>query len=76
MYEYYGIDWLAMILTFSGIYFLGNKERKGFIAMMLGNASWILIGILASSMAMIVANVVFIVMYLRGLLKWQKSQEG
>jgi len=28
MYEYYGIDWLAMILTFSGIYFLGNKDRK------------------------------------------------
>jgi hypothetical protein len=42
--------------------------------MMLGNASWILIDILASSMAMIVANIVFIVMYLRGLLKWKKAQ--
>ena len=37
--NYLGIDWLAMLLTFSGIYLLGNKQRNGFIAMMLGNTS-------------------------------------
>jgi hypothetical protein len=35
--RYLGLDWLAMGLTFAAIYLLGNKSRKGFIVMMIGN---------------------------------------
>jgi hypothetical protein len=40
MFQYLGLDWLAMVLTFSAIYLLGNKSRVGFLIMILGNVHW------------------------------------
>jgi hypothetical protein len=39
--NYYGIDWLAMLLTVLAIYLLGNKARYGFVLMILGNVCWV-----------------------------------
>jgi hypothetical protein len=36
MTQYFGIDWLAMCLTFGAIYLLGNRSRTGCIVMMSG----------------------------------------
>jgi len=68
--KYFGVDWLAMSLTFLAIYLLGNKSRNGFSLMMGGNACWVVIGLLSGSVAMVLANVVFLVMNLRAWLKW------
>ncbi|MEM9620290.1 MAG: PnuC protein [Pseudomonadota bacterium] len=68
--NYFAIDWLAMMLTFFAIYLLGNKSRHGFVLMMTGNGCWIVIGLLSSSLAMVVANTVFLVMNARAWLKW------
>ena len=51
--KYYGIDWLAMMLTFLAIWQMGNKNRIGFILMMSGNLAWASIGFLTGSYAMI-----------------------
>jgi len=45
MTDYLGLDWLAMVLTFSAIYLLGNKSRYGFVVMMIGNLCWAGIGV-------------------------------
>ena len=45
MTQYFGIDWLAMCLTFTAIYLLGNKSRYGFLIMMFGNLCWSAIGV-------------------------------
>ncbi|MDB9952012.1 hypothetical protein OAD57_01395 [Porticoccaceae bacterium] len=37
--QYYGVDWLAMILTFFAVWQIGNKNRTGFILMMGGNSA-------------------------------------
>lgn len=74
--KYFGIDWIAMLFTFAAIYCLGNKSRVGFIIMMLGNACWVVIGILTSSVAMVIANAVFFFMNARGWLKWSSSVES
>ena len=70
MTKYYGIDWIAMCLTFSAIYLLGNKSRWGFLVMMAGNLCWSAIGLWAHSFAMIIANVGFFSMNVRGYVKW------
>ena len=70
MSEYGGLDWLAMVLTFSAIYLLGNKSRAGFIVMMIGNLCWTAIGILVHSYAMEIANLGFFSMNVRGYVKW------
>jgi len=74
MTDYLGLDWLAMVLTFSAIYLLGNKSRAGFLVMMLGNLCWAAIGIWANSYAMVIANLGFFSMNVRGFIKWEPVQ--
>lgn len=76
MSHYFGVDWIAMCLTFSAIYLLGNKTRKDFVVMMLGNLLWCLIGLWAQSYAMILANLGFFSMNLRGFIKWAAPDAG
>jgi len=70
IFQYYGSDWLAMVLTFTATYQLGNKKRYGFITMMSANLSWISVGIFTGSLAMIIANIIIFTMNLRAYLKW------
>lgn len=71
-FHYYGIDWLAMVLTFLAIWQIGNKNKMGFVLMMCGNASWIAVGCLTGSIAMVLANIIFFSMNVRALVKWAK----
>ena len=68
--QYLGIDWVAMCLTFAAIYLLGNKSRNGFLIMMVGNLCWSAIGIWAHSYAMVIANLGFFSMNVRGYMRW------
>jgi len=52
---------------------LGNKSRGGFITMMGGNTCWVLLGVLTGSLGLIAANIVFLIMNLRGFVKWGKN---
>jgi hypothetical protein len=74
MSHYDGVDWIAMCLTFAAIYLLGNKSRIGFVVMMLGNLLWCFIGLRAQSYAMIIANLGFFSMNVRGFIKWAAVQ--
>ena len=69
--QYLGLDWLAMCLTFGAIYLLGNKCCTGFLIMSTGNLCWSAIGLWAGSYAMVVANLGFLAMNLRGFAKWK-----
>lgn len=72
LFRYSGIDWVAMVFTFIGIYLLGNRSKFGFATMMAGNSCWIAVGFLTSSLAMVIANAVFILMNARGWHQWKK----
>ena len=74
--KYFGIDWLAMMFTFVAIYLLGNKSRQGFVTMMCGNACWVVIGVLTSSIAMVIANLVFFAMNTRGWFRWSRTEQA
>ncbi len=71
--NYFGVDWLAMLLTLCAIYLLGEKSRPGFLVMICGNTCWIVVGYLSSSLAMMIANVIFLAMYFRGFLRWASA---
>ena len=71
--RYFGVDWVAMAFTFVAIYLLGNKSRAGFVTMMCGNACWVVIGVLTGSIAMVIANAVFLAMNARGWYRWSSA---
>ena len=73
LFKYDGIDWLAMIMTFLALYYLGEKKRFGFIFGILASISWLTFGVLVDSIANILANVIFIVLNLRGYANWKEQ---
>jgi len=75
-FQFWGIDWIAMVLTFLAIWQIGNKNKVGFILMMGGNTSWITVGYLIGSMAIIIANIIFFSMNLRAIIKWSSKDNS
>ena len=73
IFEHYGIDWAAGILTVWAIYLLGSKKRSGFAVMIAGNISYITFGAVAGSSGVIAANIVFLLLNIRGFISWKKS---
>ncbi len=64
-----GLQWYLRFLQF------GNKNKIGFILMMCGNTSWVAVGYLTGSVAMIIANIIFFSMNLRAIIKWSTPEK-
>ncbi|NOQ86300.1 MAG: PnuC protein [Deltaproteobacteria bacterium] len=73
IFKYHGIDWIAIIMTFLTLYYLGERRRFGFVFGIVASISWLIFGILVDSIANIVANVIFIALNLRGYLNWKEQ---
>ncbi len=71
--KFYGIDILAMFITFTGIYLIGNKKRYGFIIALIGNLIWVILGFWIQSVGLIFANIVIILIYIRNYIKWNNN---
>ena len=71
--QFYGIDWLAMVCGLTGVYLLGNKNKYGFLVFMMASLSWIAVGVLISSFAIIIGSSIFFIMHLRGWFNWNRS---
>ena len=74
--KYYGTGWAAMCFTFGQLYLLGNGKRVGFVFGICATISWTAFGIMAGSIANPIANTIFLIMNIRGLLKWTKMDEA
>jgi hypothetical protein len=73
--KYYGLDWLAMLLSVIAMILLGNKVKWGFTLFMLANITWILLGFfLLNSFAIVLGNLIFLITNTRGFLKWNSKK--
>jgi len=70
LFQYFGMDWIAMVLTMLAIWQIGNKNIAGFYIMMTGNVFWVILGVLTGSVALVIANAIFIGMNIRAIMKW------
>ena len=74
IFQYYGLDWLAMALTLSAIWLIGNKDKSGFFVHIIGNICWITMGFMAGSLATMLANAAFILVNARALVLWSRPE--
>jgi hypothetical protein len=75
VFKYYGLDWLAMLLSVGAMILLGNKVKWGFTLFMLANATWIFLGFfLLNSYAIVLGNAIFLITNTRGFLKWNADK--
>lgn len=72
--QYYGFDWLATLCNLAGMYLLGSRSKYGFVFGMLGSSSWLVVGFLINSFPLICGSAIFVVLHLRGLVKWLKQE--
>lgn len=72
--HYYGIDWLAFILSMLMIYHLGNKNRIGFYFGISANLTWFIFAIMASSPPIFLSHVIFFALNVRGINKWRSAK--
>ena len=68
--QYYGSDWLAMIATFMYLYLIGNRKRVAFVYAFFASVCWLIFGWLNHSFASVFANIIFIILNIRGYIKW------
>ena len=71
--DFYGIDWLATIAGLTGVYLIGSKNRYGFLVMMLASLSWMTVGFLIGSLALILGSTVFFGLHVRGWINWRRD---
>jgi hypothetical protein len=72
--KYYGIDWIALVLNAIAIYLLGKKRQTGFSLGVGANLAWIVFGILAHSVATVVACSIFVALNVKGWWNWRTGQ--
>jgi ABC-type uncharacterized transport system YnjBCD permease subunit len=66
----FGADWVAMSASVMALTLLGRKSRWGFVCFMVANLAWIACGLLLPSMPIVLGNMVFLVLNVRGFLAW------
>lgn len=71
--QYYGIDWIGMVLMLISVYLLSESKRTGFLFGAIGNIIWIIFGIMATSLATILLNAGLFILNIRGWLKWKQG---
>lgn len=75
--QYYGIDWLATVAGLTGVYMIGSKNKYGFLIMMIASLSWMTVGFMIWSLALILGSGVFFCLHVRGWLRWRReAREG
>ena len=74
-FQYYGIDWLITLTVFAGIFLLGDKKKPGFIIGMISAILAFIFSFQIESIANGVTSLVLFGLYLRGFLKWKKSEK-
>lgn len=73
--QFYGIDWLATICGLTGVYMIGSKNRLGFLIMMIASLSWLTVGFMIGSWALMLGSMVFFSLHVRGWVKWRRSAQ-
>lgn len=70
IFRYYATDWVGMAATLLAVWLLGNKNKYGFISFIISNILWIAVGVLAQSAAIVIGNFIFMLINIRGYVKW------
>jgi len=75
VFNYYGLDWLAMLLGFSGMWLLGKKHKVSFLFTAGGMVCGFIVSIMADQYGFIVANSVMLVIALRNYALWNSEEK-
>lgn len=68
--NYYGLDWLALICGFSGMYLLTKKHKAGFLLSAAGCCAGLAVAAISIQFGFIISNILMVSIMLKGYLDW------
>lgn len=68
---YYGLDWLWYGASILAIYLLGNKNRLGFLSMIVSDLTGLAMAYLTHSSATLIGSLIYLVLNIRGWYAWR-----
>jgi nicotinamide riboside transporter PnuC len=74
--KFHGADWIGMIFGLISAYYIARHRRWGFVFAVIAGLGWIAFGIMTGSVPSIIANILFIVINVRGFQRWKEKGQG
>jgi nicotinamide riboside transporter PnuC len=74
LFNYYGIDLAAMVLTFLSIVLLGRKRKEGFLLGAVAGAFWLIASVMADMKGSVIANAIMVPLQLHGWWNWHRAE--
>ncbi len=69
------IGWIGNIFLLVGVYYIGNKQKVGFLLTAFGEIIWIAYSVTISLWSLVAACVLFFGMSLRNWYKWYRDEK-
>lgn len=74
LFNYYGLDWMAMALGFYGMWLLGRKHKVSFIFTGLGMIFAFFAALLSQQYGFMVSNIIMVVLSARNYTLWVREE--
>lgn len=73
-FQYYGLDWLSVILGLMGTYLLGEHRKEGFLLIVMSVSCAASVAVMAETYAFLIANIAAIFLNIRGYIRWSHKK--
>lgn len=72
--QYYGLDWLALVMGLSGSWLIGSMNRYGFFFSICACLCGFSVAIMAHQYGFVLYNVILISFATRGYIRWGREK--
>lgn len=76
LFNYYGLDWIAMSCGFLGMWLLGKKRKIGFLFSGISATFALAVSFIAIQYGFIVANLIMIAIAIRNYRLWYLEEKS
>lgn len=73
LFQYYGLDWITMLLGLTGTYLISNQDKRGFVFSALACICSLAVAVLSEQIGFVVYNIVVIGLMLKGFMTWNRK---
>jgi nicotinamide riboside transporter PnuC len=75
LFRYYGLDWLWYSTSILAVYLLGNKNKLGFVIMIISDIAGLAMAYLTQSSATLVGSLIYLTLNIRGWYAWRADEK-
>ncbi|NIJ52247.1 nicotinamide mononucleotide transporter [Dyadobacter arcticus] len=75
LFRYYCLDWLWFGTSILAVYLLGNKNKLGFVSMIVSDLTGLAMAYLTQSTATLIGSLIYLALNVRGWYAWRADEK-